>query len=79
MSGDSAEAGCLAMIGMFVLAVGIALTSAICFYHDALRETRKEAIDRGHAEYVVDGYGYPEFQWKIKEDSQESLDTAPQE
>ena len=76
---DSTEAGGCAVIFIVFILVIIALASVIATFNDALRETRKEAIDRGHAEYVVDGYGYPEFQWKIKEDSQESLDTAPQE
>lgn len=30
----------------------------------ALHETRKEAINRGYAEYVVDAEGSTEFKWK---------------
>lgn len=33
-------------------------------FYLTLMETRKEAINRGYAEYVVDAEGSTEFKWK---------------
>jgi len=50
-----------------LLAVAVGLYAAFGIVCSGYTDLRKQAIERGHAEYVVDSDGKTTWQWKDKD------------
>ena len=61
-SPDSGEAGCMVFLLLVVLVVGVALGTMLEYGHRL--KLKKEAVERGVAEWIVDSGGSTTWQWK---------------
>lgn len=64
---ESTGGGCaVLMVSLFVFVLGALTGGALSTFtwKDAMHSMRVEALERGHAEWVVDSAGNTEFKWK---------------